>query len=590
MKLSDVSHPIYFAVFPQGASITPRAHGIDMSKYDLFFEPITATGQLDFVIQRVSYRTTRDEAFTTLLPGVLSVPIRLGYHYLNSDRGWREQADAYLSFVAGLEYHAHICDFESAFNVMSVEFAYQAWQWIQYVAEKTGKKVLIYTSLNEYNVYLTPSQTKYYGINWNTVDYWQAQWFFTPNPNGTPTMPTSRTAGWKLWQYTSKGDGTIYGVARPTACDLNVFNGSVADMRAWLGLDAEEPTPPHGEYLKVRRYGSDCHVVIADLSQYDAQATNTEGALVPVSTAAKMHGGRIAINGDGWNLSGAPKYPLSIAASKGSVYQPVQYQFRPYINITADKRIEVANNKRTFFNTVSGTRYLVQAGVKSTALSGVDIVYVERHPRTAAGRRADGKLILAVVDGRSSASAGVTLSELADLMLEFGAVDALELDGGGSSAMWYGDRIVNVPSDGYERPVVNHLVLASRDEEIPMTGTAKEKLGKTVTIRKTPRVASGNSTNKSIFPYTTISFIGVVDDLDYPGNPNYKWLDLGNGEYANYIYPPNGLRFDILTQPSPDPGPGPQPDPSPLPVLTVEVTVKGAGYVTKTVSVDLEPE
>ncbi len=57
-------------------TITPRAHGIDISKYDLSFDPAKATGQLDFVIQRVSYRTTRDELFLKLLPGVLKMPIR----------------------------------------------------------------------------------------------------------------------------------------------------------------------------------------------------------------------------------------------------------------------------------------------------------------------------------------------------------------------------------------------------------------------------------------------------------------------------------------------------------------------------------
>lgn len=63
---------------------TNRAHGIDISKYDKFFNPETATAQLDFVIQRISYGIRQDEAFGDLVDGVMRVPIRGGYHYLSS--------------------------------------------------------------------------------------------------------------------------------------------------------------------------------------------------------------------------------------------------------------------------------------------------------------------------------------------------------------------------------------------------------------------------------------------------------------------------------------------------------------------------
>ena len=60
----------------------------------------------------------------------------------------------------------------------------------------------------------------------------------------------------------------------------------------------------------------------------------------------------------------------------------------------------------------------------------------DRHPRTAIGLLADGRALLMVVDGRQpSLSVGMSLEELAQLMLEFGAVDAINLDGGGSTTM-----------------------------------------------------------------------------------------------------------------------------------------------------------
>ena len=74
-----------------------------------------------------------------------------------------------------------------------------------------------------------------------------------------------------------------------------------------------------------------------------------------------------------------------------------------------------------------------------------------RAPRTALGITKDGKALLVVVDGRSRASVGYTLLELAQFMLEQGAIEAMNLDGGGSSQMIIGNQIVNAPSDGRER-------------------------------------------------------------------------------------------------------------------------------------------
>ena len=82
-----------------------------------------------------------------------------------------------------------------------------------------------------------------------------------------------------------------------------------------------------------------------------------------------------------------------------------------------------------------------------------------RQPRTLAGVRADGTLLLATVDGRRPGwSAGMTLPEAARLMRSLGARDALNLDGGGSSAMTVRGELVSMPSDRVgERPVSDGL-------------------------------------------------------------------------------------------------------------------------------------
>lgn len=71
-----------------------------------------------------------------------------------------------------------------------------------------------------------------------------------------------------------------------------------------------------------------------------------------------------------------------------------------------------------------------------------------RQPRTMAGVDVKGRLILAVVDGRrTGGSEGFTLQEAASFMRSLGAVDALNLDGGGSTAMAVNGALVNHPSD-----------------------------------------------------------------------------------------------------------------------------------------------
>ena len=87
-------------------------------------------------------------------------------------------------------------------------------------------------------------------------------------------------------------------------------------------------------------------------------------------------------------------------------------------------------------------------------------IRVGRAPRSAVGVTEYGDYILAVVDGRQAHSKGCTLQEWAEILLnEFGAVNAINLDGGGSSALVVKDFLVNKPSDGKERAVGNALAI-----------------------------------------------------------------------------------------------------------------------------------
>jgi len=130
-------------------------------------------------------------------------------------------------------------------------------------------------------------------------------------------------------------------------------------------------------------------------------------------------------------------------------------------------RVEIHNAAETlaFDSTwmkgvVSGHPQLVKAGVK-LATNPASPACPTRNPRTAVGLSQDGKTVfMVVVDGRTTTSVGMTCTELATLMKNLGAYQAINLDGGGSTTMYLkGTGIVNRPSDGSERVVANHLVV-----------------------------------------------------------------------------------------------------------------------------------
>jgi len=65
------------------------------------------------------------------------------------------------------------------------------------------------------------------------------------------------------------------------------------------------------------------------------------------------------------------------------------------------------------------------------------------NPRTAIGQRADGAVLMLVIDGRQASSLGATYADLIKVMLEYGAVNAINLDGGSSSLMYYKGEYLN---------------------------------------------------------------------------------------------------------------------------------------------------
>lgn len=89
----------------------------------------------------------------------------------------------------------------------------------------------------------------------------------------------------------------------------------------------------------------------------------------------------------------------------------------------------------------------------------------KRHPRTCLCNT-DESLVLITIDGRSEDAEGMNLYEVQEYLKSIGCIDAINLDGGGSTTMWTRDKgIVNFPSDrSGERPVANAILVIDKIE------------------------------------------------------------------------------------------------------------------------------
>jgi exopolysaccharide biosynthesis protein len=157
-----------------------------------------------------------------------------------------------------------------------------------------------------------------------------------------------------------------------------------------------------------------------------------------------------------------------ILSATGTARAWAREQLRPSRKVAVSLKLVALDRSKT--NPWSAAEDILGAGPIILRAGRVDITakrekmlpsfVTDRHPRSAVASLADGRILLAVVDGRQAASVGMSLDELARLLLEYGAIDAMNLDGGGSTTMVVKGRIVNQPSDATgERPVSDAILV-----------------------------------------------------------------------------------------------------------------------------------
>jgi exopolysaccharide biosynthesis protein len=243
-----------------------------------------------------------------------------------------------------------------------------------------------------------------------------------------------------------------------------------------------EKVHPGVEYKRIRRNSIDVYITKIDLRSRAIRviATTEDERGLTVSEFADKTDAIVAINADYFDEQSRP-LGLSMGAcgvwTKG---QPLQR--KQGLVAVGRRRAEIQartmETKRWMTGAVSGWPMLVSGCAVLQDLPGSDHFTRAPHPRTAVALSKDGKTMYFVAaDGRKEGVPGMTLPELAAFLHEeLGACAAMNLDGGGSTAMWVDDEIVNRPSDGPERKVGNHLaVVAARDYRGCDTRETKKK-------------------------------------------------------------------------------------------------------------------
>jgi exopolysaccharide biosynthesis protein len=174
----------------------------------------------------------------------------------------------------------------------------------------------------------------------------------------------------------------------------------------------------------------------------------------------KENKAQLAINATFFDMDTAGTDNIGLVVSNGEPVSPFRGDW-PAINIDPDNRVEIVHGEHDTFDVVSPSQNVVLhnavAGSDQIVTDGQPLspqpdreFFTTAHPRTAIGYTADNKLVLVTVDGRQpGVSEGLPLDELAQLMIELGCVQALNLDGGGSTTMAIADpepRVLNTPS------------------------------------------------------------------------------------------------------------------------------------------------
>ena len=201
-----------------------------------------------------------------------------------------------------------------------------------------------------------------------------------------------------------------------------------------------------------------------DLYVVDIKAEAYSGKLMVIKDPSRLFVGTVPEFKleKGWTVSGinggefvdsTPQtaMPIGLVMVDGNVLKGTAGEMYHVTGITFDNKLVMGNMTAAKAQEL-GIRDCVNVSsdigpflIINGEAQDVDGVGGGLNPRTAIGQRADGAILLLVVDGRQVTSLGASFSDLQDIMLQYGAVNASAMDGGTSTQMYYNGEVINKP-------------------------------------------------------------------------------------------------------------------------------------------------
>jgi len=249
---------------------------------------------------------------------------------------------------------------------------------------------------------------------------------------------------------------------------------------------------PGIDYQEFADEGSDIHVTRVDLTNDALQVVVTRESErgLKVSEFAKKNKALVAVNGDYFD----DKFmPIGLTIGPCGPWEGSKDTKREGVVAIGERKASIRRQAEVMdppenwvAEAISGWPALVVNCEVVKPLPGSAAFTGSPHPRTAVGLSQDhGTLYFVVAEGRRSGVPGLTLAQLAAFMHdELDVCAAMNLDGGGSAAMWVGDHIVNRLSDGVERKVGNHIGVILRSDFISCNPSLESTLQSGATERQ----------------------------------------------------------------------------------------------------------
>lgn len=214
-----------------------------------------------------------------------------------------------------------------------------------------------------------------------------------------------------------------------------------------------------GYALKVKLGSKDAMKMVLGNDKFGSSETTM--------SAVKRYDAVAGVNAGGFADGHGKRYPLSTTVLNGEYVNGFEPSFENlfFVGLSEDNKLiggsfssrEQLDKLKPRFG-ASFVPILLKNG-QSLPIPTKWQVSPKRAPRTVIANYKDDQLLFLVIDGyNESGSSGATLEELQILLKRFGAIDAYNLDGGGSSTLIFNGRIVNNPSDGQLRSLPTHFL------------------------------------------------------------------------------------------------------------------------------------